>query len=194
MASLDYKSLNVNVGNLKVVRDSALEIAESKLSSAKNDFLKNFEEHVVTKEIEEGIDAQNSSGTLGGYGNLFSFIGFESGDKPTDIVKNLINKIKIIKKSYTKVVSNGTLISFSVSIPRFSDFEKSTPIPWATGRSWLIGIEKGISGLAYFLSRGGSGRSEGGIEASNKIRSISYSPTEYFSKMYGNFIKRIKNK
>ena len=33
-----------------------------------------FVNHPVTKEIEGGVTASNQSGTLGGYGNLFSFI------------------------------------------------------------------------------------------------------------------------
>jgi len=193
MASLDYKTLNINVGNLKVVKDAAFEIAQSKLSSARGNFLESFENHEVTKEIEAGESSSNSSGTLGGYGNLFSFIGFDGSDKPTEIVKNLIRKIRLINKSYKKTVSNGVVISFSVNVPPVSSFESSTPIPWASGRSWLLGIERGISGLGYFVSKLGLGRSGGGAQADNKIRSISYSPTRYFSSMYNDFIKKIKN-
>jgi hypothetical protein len=194
MASLDYKALNINVGKFKVVRDSALELAESKVDSAKKGFLETFEQDEITKEIEGGESASNSSGTLGGYGNLFSFIGFDSGDKPTEVVKNLIKKIRLIKKSYRKVVSDGAIISFSVFMPSISDFEKSTPIPWATGRSWLLGIERGISGLGYFLSQSGLGRSGGGAQSENKIRSGSFTATKYFSSMYNDFIKKIKSK
>ena len=62
MASLDYKALNVNVGNLRVIKNTALEIAESKLSSARGDFLESFENHEVTKEIEAGESSSNSTG------------------------------------------------------------------------------------------------------------------------------------
>jgi hypothetical protein len=193
MASLDYRTLNINAGNLKVVKDAALEIAESKLSSARGDFLESFENHEVTKEIEAGELASNSSGTLGGYGNLFSFIGFDGSDKPTEIVKNLIRKIRLINKSYKKAVANGVMISFSVNVPSISSFENSTPIPWASGRSWLLGIERGISGLGYFVSKLGLGRSGGGVQSDSKIRTASYSSTSYFSRMYNDFIKKIKN-
>jgi len=193
MASLDYKALNINVGNLRIVKNTALEIAESKLSSARGDFLESFENHEITKEIEAGESSSNSSGTLGGYGNLFSFIGFDGSDKPAEIVKNLIRKIRLINKSYKKSISDGVMISFSVSIPSVSTFESSTPIPWASGRSWLLGIERGISGLGYFVSKLGLGRSGGGVQSDSKIRSASYSPTSYFSGMYNNFIKKIKN-
>jgi hypothetical protein len=191
MAELDYKQLNLNIRNFKVIKTAALEIAESKLSDSKNNLLQDFSSHPVTVEIEAGENSQNSSGTLGGYGNLFSFIGFISGSKPTEVVKNLINKIRLIRKSYVKPEKNGVLIKFNVFSPKKSDFEDATPIPWAAGRSWLSGIERGISGLGYFVSRGGIGRSEGGEQADNKIRSSSFKNVSYFSKMYSDFFKKL---
>lgn len=191
MAQIDYKQLNLNVGNFKVIKTAALEIAESKLLDSKNDLLKDFSSHPVTAEIEAGENSENSSGTLGGYGNLFSFIGFISGSKPTEVVKNLINKIRLIRKSYVKSERNGVLITFNVFSPKKSDFEDATPIPWSAGRSWLSGIERGISGLGYFISRGGIGRSEGGEQADSKIRSSSFKNVSYFSKMYSDFFKKL---
>ena len=113
MATLDYSTLNINVGKLSVVKSAAFEIAESKLFSARKDFLESFENHEVTKEIEQGESGENISGTLKGYGNLFSFIGFENGDSPTEVVKNLISRIRLIKKSYSKSGADGSVISFS---------------------------------------------------------------------------------
>ena len=42
----------------------------------KRETINEFLRHPVTKEIEAGPTAQNISGTLDGYGNLFSYIGF----------------------------------------------------------------------------------------------------------------------
>jgi hypothetical protein len=191
MAELDYKSLNINVGKLRVVKDAAFELVESKLDSAKNSLLNDFNSHIITREIEAGESSYNISRTLGGYGNLFSFIGFQSGSNPVEIVRTLIDKIRIIKKSYSKVVSNGTIISFNLKTPKISEFESQTPMPWASGRSWLTSIEKGISGFNYFLSKRLFGRSDGGIQADSKVRQSSYAPTPYFTKMYSNFFKKI---
>jgi len=191
MAEIDYKRLNINIGKFKVVKDAALEIAESKLSDSRKEFLREFSSHPVTVEIEAGETARNSSGTLGGYGNLFSFIGFQSGSKPAEAVKSLINKIRLIRKSYIKPEANGTLIKFNVLSPKKSDFEDATPIPWAAGRSWLTGIERGISGLGYFISRVGIGRSEGGQQSDDKIRQSSFKNVSYFSKMYSDFFKKL---
>ena len=102
-------------------------------------------------------------------------------------------KYGLIRKSYVRPEKNGVLIKFNAFSPKKSDFEDSTPIPWAAGRSWLSGIERGISGLGYFISRGGIGRSEGGEQADNKIRQASFSNTSYFSKMYSDFFKKLTN-
>lgn len=192
MASLNSSILKMNIGKFKAVKVAALELAESKLHSARENFVLDFENHEVTKEIEAGELSGNLSGTLGGYGNLFSFIGFNSGSKPTEAVKKLIKKIRLINSSYKKNKSDGSLLSFNVFIPSVSEFEKSTPMPWASGRSWLIGIEKGISGLGFFVFKKGFGRSQGGIESENKARQNKYTPVSYFTRMYNNFIKKIK--
>ena len=51
-----------------------------------------FNSHPVTKEIEAGPRAQNISGTLGGAGNLFSFIGFDDGDNPIAPVRRILEQ------------------------------------------------------------------------------------------------------
>lgn len=176
---------------MKGIRLAALEIAESKIDDSKKNLLENFSSHDVTREIEGGAGANNISGTLGGYGNLFSFIGFQSGFDPVSSVKKLINKIRIFRKPIIKQEKNGVLVSFNVNSPKLSDFENETPMPWASGRSWLTGIEKGISGLGYFISRDGDGRSEGGQQADKKIRQASFRRVSYFTKMYSDFFKRL---
>lgn len=191
MADLNYKTLNLNISKMKSIRSAALEIAESKIQDSKKELLDTFSSHEVTKEIDGGANSGNISGTLGGYGNLFSFIGFPDGFDPISPVKNLINKIRIFKKPYVRQENNGSLISFNINAPLLSDFENETPVPWARGRSWLIGIERGISGLGYFISRSGDGRSGGGQQANKKIKQLSFKNVSYFSKMYSDFFKKL---
>ena len=66
-------------------RDQALKKAENHFKKAHNKLIKEFEKHPVTKELKQGPFGGNPSRTLGGYGNLYSFIGFQGGD-PTEIV------------------------------------------------------------------------------------------------------------
>jgi hypothetical protein len=194
MANLDSKSLVMNVGKMRVVKDAAFELAESKLDSAKSNFINEFDSHDITKEIEAGESSSNISGTLGGYGNLFSFIGFNSGSNPTQPIRDLIKKIRLIKSSYAKVKRDGSIFTFRVNLPKISEFENKTQMPWLAGRSWLLSIERGISGFGYFISQAMLGRSLGGAQSEKKIRSGSYKPVSYFSKMYSNFLKSINTR
>ena len=61
------------------VQDQIEKYAKEKFNEAKQKALEQFDDHDVTKELEEP-EKGNISETLGGeYGDLFGFIGFESG-------------------------------------------------------------------------------------------------------------------
>jgi hypothetical protein len=138
-----------------------------------------FKNHPVTKEIEGGNYSDNISRTLSGYGNLFTFIGFEVGDKPTDPILELLKNIKI-----THNLSDDNLF-LRISYPSPDDVWVITPMPWQSGRSWAKGIETGISGLNYYLllnKFSDSSRSGLGIQSENKARSsMRYMPTQYIT-------------
>ena len=170
MAKIDTFKLRKNVTGLEKFRSAAFNLVEDRVNKEGEVFLNSFSNHPVTTEIDAGESALNSSGTLGGYGNLFSFIGFASGSNPTQVVKDMIKKIKLLKKPY---YLRKTYVSFKVLIPTKVDFESACTMPWAMGRSWLAGIEKGISGFGYYLSKK-MGRSGGGVQADSQVRQGSF--------------------
>ena len=73
----------------KLLRETK-KIVESKFNKEKEIFIEHFNAHPVTQEIEGGPDANNISGTLIGYGNLFSFIGFSENESPIHPVRNIL--------------------------------------------------------------------------------------------------------
>ena len=60
--------------------------------------MQNFESHPVTREFDSGPDASNLSGALGGYGNLFSYIGFYSGEDPLAAITSYLKDLKFQKR------------------------------------------------------------------------------------------------
>ena len=68
---------------------------EKKVKAAQQNLLKSFEKHPVTAEIQGGAGASNLSDTLGGTGNLFTYIGFSVGAKPLAILRILLEKYEI---------------------------------------------------------------------------------------------------
>ena len=196
MAKIDNATLRLNVGKNSKIRSLALSLAEAKLEKEKLVLVRDFDSHPVTKEIDGGSRASNISGTLGGYGNLFSFIGFPGGSNPTQVVRDLISKIRLIRSSgKSKVNGPGAVFAFKVNAPNIDTFKKNTPMPWTIGRSWLIGIEAGISGFSNFINKAlSSSRSGGGIQTDSKIRDSSFKRTSYFQKIYSAFLNRLSRR
>ena len=154
---------------------------ESKKLAMIQDFLM----HPVTREISAGANSSNLSGTLGGEGNLFSFIGFESGDDP---IAPIIQLLEQTKMHYSSSNVNKTSVKYRVTMPTKEQIYEISPMPWAAGRSWVHGIEHGISGLGFYLRKNAIGRSGGGIQIkSSKVRIGRFKNTSYFSKILKNF-------
>jgi hypothetical protein len=61
-------------------------------------------------------------------------------------------------------------------------------MPWAMGRSWVKGIEHGISGLGFYLRKNSIGRSGGGVQIkSSRVRTGKFKNVSYISKIFKNF-------
>jgi len=170
--------------NMKVFVDRKIEILRKEAAE-------DFEIHPVTKELDAGSSAQNISGLTGGYGNLFTFIGFESGDKPTRVIRSVFKR-KIVTTSGS-VKSNGS-VKISVVLPSIDDIFDSTPYPWASGSSWVQGIEKGISNLGnYFYSSGGgvtNSRSGKGLQI-KRNSAATFTTAPYVSKIVQDFKNKL---
>lgn len=178
------QALNKNdaiIKNAQVIATDAIEIEKEK-------YINQIEDHPVSQEILNGPTAANLSRTLDGEGNLFSFIGFEKSDNPIDKIKSLIKNNTFIK---FKDVKNG-IFNFSVFTPSLEEIYEKSPMPFEGGKSWVKGIEKGISGFSNYLyglifQESRSGRA---IQSKNKIRKSNFKPRPYLSKLYKNFLDR----
>lgn len=160
----------------------------------REEMLEEFTNHPVTQEIDMGPKLGWNSPFLGGSGDLFSFIGFNRDDNPTEPIKKMIKGLRF----YT-VFSKGLDHKFEVRFfPTMNDIEQITPMPWAQGRSWAKGIETGISGLGYYLNietkyDPPNLRSTAGIQAKNKdgklikVRSGQFRPTKYMSEILNKY-------
>ena len=162
---------------------------KDEVEKIKEEIIQEFEEHPISKEIEGGITAFNISNTLNGITNLYSFIGFEAGDKPLDPIRIELQKIKL---KYN-VNRKGDLI-FTIDFPSAKDIFNVTPMPWATGRSWAQGIENGISGLGYYIKQVKNSRSGLGVQTKNQIRSgVRFRNTKYISELIKKYNKKIED-
>jgi len=117
---------------------------------------------------------------------LFAFIGFEDGYDPIAPILNIFQSIEI---TFGGEIPMGN--KFNINMPISEDIFSVTPMPWASGRSWASGIEKGISGLGYLLrNRSSLSRSGQAVQSSVKIRSGSFKNTPYISAIINKYSKK----
>jgi hypothetical protein len=191
-AVLNIPSIKKKVYGSKITKKRVFEIVSNKVEKNKEFFISEFENHPVTVEISSGPSASNISNTLGGKGNLFSFIGFSRSDRnPTSVVVDLIKKIRTLKK----IDSTKKGFLAKVRVTGLEEFGSATRMPWESGRSWLLDIEKRISGLGnYLYGKFNDSRSGTGIQSKVNIFTGQFRPVKYFQQMYITFIQNIKRK
>ena len=195
-ALTNHKSINLKLKRAVTARSSTIRPKlERARKKAFQEFLQDFRNHPVTMEISEGPHGSNISGTLGGYGNLFSFIGFSEGDSPTKVIEAyVLNQLRKSIKIIPDTRSGGWRVVMQA--PSMEDIASITPMPWAGGRSWAVGIHSGISGLGSYLfsERAGRYNSSSGtaIQVRGNLRGGSFQNTPYMVPMLKFFTKRLR--
>ena len=156
----------------------------------KKEMIKEFLTHPVTQEIKAGPSANNISGTLNGYGNLFSYIGFYDGDDPIQPILEEFQKSTVV---FSRLIDGGAV--WNIYIPAKQDIWDVSPMPWAEGRSWAKGIETGISGVGYYLYSKRidpeTSRSGTAVQTTNKIGRPRFKNIKYISEILSKYEKKI---
>ena len=164
------RELTVDSPNSKRMAMAIRSLIAPKIEEKQRELVREFQIHPITVELDAGPRASNTSGTLGGYGNLFSFIGFSSGDRPTDVISRIFNE-KIKFKVRRKNAAGKYQVTFF--IPSIE--------------------EGGLTNLGQYLfsSTGFDSSTSGtGIQAKNRSSGVSFKRMPYVGKL----IKDFKNK
>ena len=183
----------LTVDNDRAMGRTIRNFVEPKLQKKQDRLVKNFKTSKITLELKAGPTASNSSGILGGYGNLFSFIGFDAGTDPTEVIE------KIFEQKFrfrVRRINKTGKYKITFFIPSIEEIYGLTPLPWASGSSWVSGIEKGMSNVGSFLysSRGfGQSRAGTGIQAKNKSSGVTFRNTPYITRLLNNFKRTLVN-
>ena len=124
-----------------------------------------------------------------GNGSLFGFIGFDRSDEPAQIVREMLDSSEL---KFIRI--KGETVDFKILYPSKDELFEATPLPWAAGRSWLRGIEAGLSGLGKYLNiDSDASRSGGGVQSESSSTSGRFRNTKYITEILNNFIKKIDN-
>ena len=189
LSNRDLQNVTQQIVKEDAFKQEAKQIVQKDVEAIHKQFLKSFDSHPVTLEIEGGAMATNISKTLGGIGNLFTYIGFQAGSNPIAPLRRLLEFYQIHfhpRKNY---------MSVRIEVPTKEEVFAATPMPWATGRSWARGIERGISGLGHYLvksSRMAKSKSGFAIQTDAPVRGGRFSNTSYMSALLNAYYKEIE--
>jgi len=164
-------------------------LVEKDFRKLKQRMIKEFLENPITMEIMGGPSSPNLSGSLDGVTNLFAFIGFDQGEDPIGPILARLEETHIQFDKLITASSSKMGMEFKVTLPTAEEIFAITPLPWASGRSWAQGIERGLSGLGYLL-RKNEGRSGAAIQSRVKVRGGRFKNRPYISA----FLRKYKMK
>ena len=101
------------------------ELLVKRIENLKKEMIREFLAHKITAEILAGPESTNTSGTLGGYGNLFSFIGFSKSDRPIEPIIRILEQTSYRLSGMTQ---RGTM-KLTITLPSPQDIFEVTPLP-----------------------------------------------------------------
>lgn len=203
---INLSILRAEVAKSRVIDIEATRIVERKFRQAKQEMLREFDDDKVTEELKGGEEAENLSGTLANYksaegenGNLFSFIGFLSGDDPAGALRDFIedntrlNTIPVLNSQDSKL--NFRFLGY---VPSAADIRRVTQVPegWDQGYalSWVTLIEEGVGTFfnhyIYKLYAVNT-RSTRGVQIKGTARSGDLIPIKYTTKILNDFVNTI---
>jgi len=191
------EAISKNSKMMNFIRKEVYNAVQEYVEKSKEEMIRQYENHPITKEIENGPEASNISNTLGGQGNLFSYIGFEENSNPTESVKEVLkSSVRVDNKPNISISNKNLKINFPISGPTIEEIESVSPMPFEGGKSWVRGIEKGISGFSYYVFRKfiKNSRSSTGIQSESEARSGSFRPTPYMKEILKKFYSKVNIK
>lgn len=197
--------MSINIINLraeiekqseKLITPKIAPLLNRKFLDAKEEMLEEFDNDPVTQELLEGPGLENSSFVDAHEGNLFSFLGFDAGDTPTEDLRNILEK-QTTKGRVQKTVGDDVIkYKLEIRVPSLRDVEAETKnLSWTT-RSWVAAIQKGIGGLPSYIFKAlgfKNSRSGTALQAKNQVRDGSFRPVNYISKILNNFRKNMRD-
>jgi hypothetical protein len=148
----------------------------AKFKGIKKNLISEFKSHSVTRSLG------GSSINPLEYGDLFSFIGFSKGTRPIPRLVTLLEEEIYIR--FVKFNSRGKA-RFIINMPSDQDINAASPMPWASGLSWVRGVEDGIPDFGRFLyaENKRSSRSGKGIQVKKEISAREFGGQPYLIEM-----------
>jgi len=146
MGSFDKNTIKTKILKAHKTQKEAFNKVENKVREAKTELLKEFNENPITQEIEKGPKLPHSEILPEGYGNLFSFFGFDENFEPIEPIRQQLESIHLDKK----IEIEKNKYTFTIKTPSTEDLEEKAPLRWDT-RSWISAVTYGIGRFSHYM-------------------------------------------
>lgn len=175
-------------------------IIEMDFKVKKQQFLNEFDQHPVSKEIEAGPHAFSSFSSLAhAGGNLFSFLGFSEGQKPIKALREYFkDNINLKDTRRTRVKGRNIIFETPVEFPtveevdEFAASDSETSLARWDDRSFTQILSRGVPGFPnYLFNDEGFPNSESGtaVQVKTKLRGAESVKSNYV----GDLLRKLKN-
>ena len=116
---------------------------------------------------------------------------------PTRPIKTLLHtEIKVGNSVATRATGRAGMTptaSIAVTLPSDGHIKEVSSMPWEPGKSWVYGIEDGISGFGYYMYKKFiRGRSKMALQSKHKVRNASFRPVAYLGAMIEKFASKLR--
>jgi len=179
----NVKDMLEEILNLPELKAQIQQGVRNQFENLKKELLQNFDEHPVTQEVGNP-SSENVSNTLGGYGNLYGFLGIPEGSNPVGAVRDVLER-QVKMKGRITINKRLGVVTFSFTVPDLKDFSSAASLEWDT-KNWVEGMERGLSGFQYFMNVK-KGRSGQGIQVRAGIRGGQFKNRKYMSQLLNDF-------
>ena len=131
---------------------------------------------IAKSMLDDDIDSDPVSQKIEGDPKTIGYFGFEEGELPVENLKRAMsNRIGMTSKSTVRTrkgkSSRGATYKFKVKFPSSKDIysEYILSLPWIS-KTWVEGVERGLSGVEKFAYKPGKGRSEFGFQLKGNVK------------------------
>jgi hypothetical protein len=145
--------------------------------------------------LDEDIDNDPVSRKIDGDPKTIGYFGFEAGDMPVEKLKQVLwEEIKLNPNPKVRKEKGKNAFTFNIKFPQRREvFSKSVlNLPWIS-KTWVEGVEEGLSGVERFAFMPSRGRSEFGLqlkgEVPNKITPLQ--DRDYINRIRKNFSENL---
>ena len=174
--------------NKKITTEQRV-VADLFFQGVKSQVINAIKESPVTQELENHT---SPSQILNTQGSLFGFLGLIEGQKPVDEILSIVEQVMGYKLS-RRLIKGG--LKITIKVPDKKDFRTDDLIlPWEGGYSVLDAVEKGLSGLGFYIAAKNIAysRSGDGIQVKNKVRESEFRGMPWLSPIFKEVKDRAK--